>query len=152
MTVKFTKLAPDVPTPTRAHHDDAGVDLTAYSIDKPEGDSTSTRFINPGERRTCHTGIAVAIPKGYVGLLFGRSSLGVKRGLDPSNAVGVIDSGYRGEVIVQLRNTTPYVQKLELGERVAQMVVVPVDVGAWEEVRDLDATERGNGGFGSTGQ
>lgn len=148
--VKYKRLAGDVPAPRRAHANDGGVDLTAYAIDDP-GDGSSPFCISPGERRTYRTGIAVAIPDGYVGLLFGRSSLGVKRGLDPANAVGVIDAGYRGEVIVQLRNTTGHIQRVELGERIAQLVVVPVDTAPWVEVGDLEDSDRGDGGFGSTG-
>ena len=98
---RFTRLAPEVPTPRRAHPTDAGVDLTAQAIITP--DTRITNFgqtrLEPGERKTFGSGITVAIPQGHVGLLFARSSLGAKRGLDPANAVGVIDADYRGEVI-----------------------------------------------------
>ena len=99
-----------------------------------------------------HTGIAVAIPKGYVGLIFARSGLATKRGLAPANKVGVIDSDYRGELLVSLYNQSGKVQRLEPQERVAQLVIVPFLPVEYEEAETLDETERGDGGFGSTGR
>lgn len=150
---RFARLAAEVPTPRRAHPTDAGVDLTAQAII-----TSDTRIANfgqtalePGERKTFGTGITVAIPQGHVGLLFARSSLGVKRGLDPANAVGVIDADYRGEVMVCLRNTIGQRATIGEGERVVQLVVLPVNLTPWVEAETLDGTERGTGGFGSTG-
>ncbi|AIL96417.1 dUTP diphosphatase [Corynebacterium ureicelerivorans] len=151
--IEFSKVHPDVPTPKRAHPTDAGVDLTAWSIDTGEGQGTDweTDVISPGVSRVFGTGVRVAVPEGYVGLLFARSSLGVKRRLDVANGTGVIDAGYRGEVKVCLRNTGRIHARLKRGERVAQLVVVPCDREEWVEVAHLDNTERGEGGYGSTG-
>lgn len=106
--------------------------------------------IDPGAQALVGTSMKVAIPKGYVGLLFVRSSLGVLKNLCLANSVGVIDSDYRGEVLVPLRNAGAYPQLLEMGERIAQLVVVPY-MGVAQRVDDLDDTARGEGGFGSTG-
>lgn len=97
------------------------------------------------------TGVAVALPAGTVGLVFGRSGLGVRHGIVPANAVGVIDADYRGELMVGLRNqgSTPYM--VQPGERIAQLVVVPVLTPELEPVPDLGETARGENGFGSTG-
>ena len=153
MTIKFTKLTPDVPTPRRAHPTDAGVDLTASTV---ENDGLTHRNwdsanIAPHTSMMIGTGIAVSIPTGHVGLLFVRSSLGVRLGLTPANAVGVIDSDYRGEVKVCLRNASLITAQIRKDERICQLVVVPVDTSDWEQVNTLEATERGSGGFGSTG-
>lgn len=158
--VQFERIYPGVPEPRRAHPTDAGVDLTAYSADHSTSTFISTytkserwsrTTIGPGDALTIGTGIAVAIPEGYVGLLFARSSLGVKMRLDLANGTGVIDSGYRGEVKAVLRNTGTRNQIVKQGERICQLVVVPVNLTPWVEVEHLDATERGEGGFGSTG-
>lgn len=152
--VEFTRMFPGVPLPTRAHPTDAGVDLTSIGFVDKNGTRIETRgreAIAPGETLTIRTGIKCAIPAGYVGLLVVRSSLGVKRGLSLANDVGVIDADYRGEILVCLRNTTKSQILLQLGERVAQLVVVPVNTAPWVEVDDLGETARGAGGFGSTG-
>ena len=151
--IEFSKVHPDVPTPKRAHPTDAGVDLTAWSIDTGEEQGTDweTDVISPGVSRVFGTGVRVAVPEGYVGLLFARSSLGVKRRLDVANGTGVIDAGFRGEVKVCLRNTGRIHARLERGERIAQLVVVPCDLEEWVEVEHLGDTDRGEGGFGSTG-
>lgn len=150
---RFIRMAPGCPPPRRAHPTDAGVDLTAQAIITPDTRITGwgETTIGAGERKTFGTGIAVAIPQGHVGLLFARSSLGAKRGLDPANAVGVIDADYRGEVMVCLRNTTDQRSAVVEGERVVQLVVLPVNLTPWVEAETLDGTERGAGGFGSTG-
>ena len=93
----------------------------------------------------------MAIPKGLVGLLFARSGLASKRGLAPANKVGVVDSDYRGEILVALHNHTEQEQSIEPGERIAQMAFVPYVKGNFEVVEDLEETARGSGGFGSTG-
>lgn len=150
MTIKFTKLTPDVPTPRRAHPTDAGVDLTAHHVPKTPG-FRGKGTIRPNETATFGTGIAVSIPPGYVGLLFVRSSIGCKLGLAPANAVGVIDSGYIGEVQIVLQNHSGVTQAISVGERICQLVIVPINADVWEQVDSLEATERGTGGFGSTG-
>lgn len=151
--IEFSKVHPDVPTPRRAHPTDAGVDLTAWSIDTgdEQGTDWETDVISPGVSRVFGTGVRVAVPEGYVGLLFARSSLGVKRRLDVANGTGVIDAGFRGEVKVCLRNTGRIHARLKRGERVAQLVVVPCVLEEWTEVARLDSTGRGEGGYGSTG-
>lgn len=152
--VEFTRMFPGVPLPTRAHPTDAGVDLTSIGFVDKNGARIETRgreAIAPGATLTIRTGIKCAIPAGYVGLLVVRSSLGVKRGLSLANDVGVIDAAYRGEILVCLRNTSKRQILFQLGERVAQLVVVPVNTAPWVEVDDLGETARGVGGFGSTG-
>ena len=126
--------------PTRAHTHDAGADLRA---------SWGARFM-PGEIKTVSTGVRVAIPKGYVGLLFARSSL-CNWGVMLANGVGVIDSGYTGEVKVPLFNASPRVFELPGCARIAQLVIVPCMLPKFEQVESLEDTERGEGGFGSTG-
>lgn len=150
--VEFTKLHPDVPTPKRAHPTDAGVDLVAWDCNPESAGEWVGSTIPVGDTRTFGTGIAAAIPEGYVGLLFVRSSLGVKHGVTLANGTGVIDAGYRGEIKVCLRANGPFGAYIKRGERIVQMVTVPVNLTPWVEVEHLDATERGEGGFGSTGR
>jgi dUTP pyrophosphatase len=99
-----------------------------------------------------HTGVAVAIPKGYAGFVYARSGLAAKRHLAPANKVGVIDADYRGEIMVALHNHGAEAQTLDAGERIAQMVVARYEQVEWDAVEVLDETERGAGGFGSTGK
>lgn len=147
--IKYQKLHFDVPTPHRAHPNDAGVDLTAHNVPQFPG-FKGKGAISPGEVATFGTGIAVSIPPGYVGLLFVRSSIGCKLGLAPANAVGVIDSGYIGEIKIVLHNHSQATQLISMGERICQLVIVPVNTTPWAQVADLEDTERGTGGFGST--
>lgn len=142
--MKFMKLRPGAITPTYGSADAAGADLYAC-LEK-------TMTILPGQTGKIPTGIAMEIPKGYVGLIFARSSLGVKRGLAPANKVGVIDSDYRGEFLIFLYNQSDKPQTVEPEERVAQLVIVPVKRETFEEVSSLEDTDRGQGGFGSTGR
>ena len=107
--------------------------------------------IAPGETVLLHTGLAVAIPQGYVGLVYARSGLATKRGLAPANKVGVIDADYRGEVRVALHNHGSVPQVVEDGDRVAQLVIVPYLTAQFIPAEELDDTGRGAGGFGSTG-
>ena len=107
--------------------------------------------VAPGETRLIHTGIAMAIPEGYVGLVYARSGLASKRGLAPANKVGVIDSDYRGEVMVALHNHGSAAQTVESGERIAQIVFTPYVAAEFNVTEELDETVRGEGGFGSTG-
>jgi dUTP pyrophosphatase len=133
------RLDPAAIIPTRAHHDDAGLDL--YGLE----DAT----VAPGEGKLLRTGVAVAVPAGHVGLVCDRSSL-AKRGL--KTAGGVIDAGYRGELGVVVWNISSAPQAVKKGERIAQMLVVPIATPAPVETADLGVTARGAGGFGSTGR
>lgn len=142
LTVKFTKLNANAKTPTIATEFSAGADL--YSA---EGEVV----INPGETAFIGTGIATAIPEGTVGLVYARSGLACKKGLAPANKVGVIDSDYRGEIKVALHNHGSVPQTVAAGERIAQMVITPYYTADYLQVDSLDQTERGAGGFGSTG-
>ncbi len=129
--------------PTYGSIDAAGADLYA-NINQNE-------TILPGETKLIKTGVAMAIPKGLVGLVFARSGLATKRGLAPANKVGVIDADYRGEIMVALHNHSNIKQIIEPKERIAQMAFIPYIKGNFEVVDDLEETERGAGGFGSTG-
>lgn len=129
--------------PERQHPDDAGADLKA----------DATWRIEPGRTRMVGTGTCWEIPRGYVGLVFARSSLAVEKGLTLANGVGVIDAGYQGEVLVPLFNPTGTFATINEGERIAQMVIVPIATPELVRVEDFDEpTERGKGGFGSTGK
>ena len=110
-----------------------------------------TVTIAPGETKLIHTGLAMAIPEGLAGLIYARSGLASKRGLAPANKVGVVDSDYRGEVMVALHNHGSVEQTVEHGERIAQLVLAPVITAQFNVVDELDDTVRGAGGFGSTG-
>ena len=108
--------------------------------------------IAPGETAFVPTGIALEIPQGYAGLIYARSSMGAKRGLAPANKVGVIDSDYRGQVMVALHNHSGLPQTVEPQERIAQLLITPVLTPGFVEVEELSDTQRGAGGFGSTGK
>ena len=122
----------------------AGADLYAC-LDTPV-------TIEPGKTAFIPTGIAMAVPVGCAGLIYARSGLACKRGLAPASKVGVIDSDYRGEILVALHNHGAEAQTVEHGERVAQMVITPVLTPAYEAADSLSETERNAGGFGSTGK
>ena len=122
----------------------AGADLYAVTDGEVE--------ILPGETKLIKTGLAMEIPEGYAGLVYARSGLASKRGLAPANKVGVIDADYRGEVMVALHNHSNQPQKIEAGERIAQLVVAPFLKAEFDEVDVLSDTVRGSGGFGSTGK
>lgn len=143
MILRIKKLNDRAVTPTYGSEYSAGADL--YSAE--EGDVT----IAPGKAVLIHTGIVAEIPAGYVGLIFARSGLATKRGLAPSNKVGVIDADYRGEIMVSLYNQSDKDQSVEAGERIAQMAIVPFLHAEFEEADELSDTVRGSGGFGSTG-
>ena len=144
MELRIKKLHPKAILPTSGSAGAAGADLYAL----PEGDPIT---INPGETVMIHTGLSMAIPEGYVGLNFARSGLASKRGLAPANKVGVIDSDYRGEIMVALHNHSSVEGIIEDGERIAQMVIVPYLRADFTEADVLEDTDRGDGGFGSTG-
>ena len=143
-TIRVKKLNPNAVLPTYGSKEAAGADLYAC-LDAPV-------TIEPGASVFIPTGIALEVPKGCAGLVYARSSMGVKRGLAPANKVGVIDSDYRGEIRVVLLNHGKTEQTIEHGERVAQFLITPVLQPAYEEVEELTDTDRGVGGFGSTGR
>lgn len=122
----------------------AGADLYAC-LDAPV-------TIGPGETKPIPTGIAMEVPVGCAGLVYARSSMGVKRGLAPANKVGVVDSDYRGELMVMLHNHGQKSQTIEHGERIAQLLITPVLTPGYTAVSELSDTKRGAGGFGSTGK
>ena len=144
MTIRIKALREGASIPVYGTAASAGADLRAC-LDEPA-------VIAPGETRMIPYGVAVEIPDGYVGLIFGRSGMALKRGLAPSNKVGVIDSDYRGELIAALHNHGAEVSRVEPGERVAQLVVVPCVAASFIEAEALNETGRGTGGFGSTGR
>ncbi|HET9202772.1 MAG TPA: dUTP diphosphatase [Acidimicrobiia bacterium] len=141
MQANFLRLDPEVEVPTRGHIGDAAVDLqcrTEVSLD-------------PGQRSSVPTGLAVAIPEGYAGLVLPRSGHAQRSGIGVVNGPGLIDSGYRGEISVLLINHGAERVTFSKGDRIAQLAVVPVPVVEWVEVDTLDGTQRGASGFGSTG-
>ncbi len=141
--IGYKKLDPRAITPTYGTEYAAGADLYALLDADTE--------IAPGETKLIHTGIAVEIPLGYVGLIYARSGLASKRGLAPANKVGVIDADYRGELMVALYNQSGAFQRIGAGERIAQLVITPYLAVEYEEKEELSDTVRGAGGFGSTG-
>ena len=142
--MKIKKLNERAVTPTYGSEFSAGADLYAC-----EGKEI---VIEAGETKLIHTGIAMEIPNGYVGLIYARSGLAAKRGLAPANKVGVIDSDYRGEIMVALYNQSGTSQAIADGERIAQIVFTPYASAEFSVVDSLDDTDRGEGGFGSTGR
>ena len=142
--IAVKKLRQAALLPTYGSAEAAGADLYACL------DETVT--IEPGETVFIPTGLAMEVPKGYAGLVYARSSLGAKRGLAPANKVGVVDSDYRGEFFVALHNHGKEAQKICHGERIAQLVITPVLTPGFVEVAELSDTQRGSGGFGSTGK
>lgn len=141
--VKIKKLNKNAQLPTRGSAAAAGYDLYAVI------DSSIT--INPHETVLIGTGLAFELPDGTFGALYPRSGIASKRGLRPANCIGVVDSDYRGEVKVALHNDTDDIQEVEAGERIAQIILHSYIPMIFEEVDDLDSTERGTGSFGSTG-
>jgi len=134
-------LDTELPKPRRAHGSDAGLDLT----------SADSFTLASGERRSVGTGIAVAIPDGHAGLVLPRSGLADEYGIGIVNSPGLIDSGYRGEIRVLLINHGNTPVTISRGDRIGQLVVSPIVVVDVEIVEELDSTERGAGGFGSSG-
>lgn len=144
MKIKIKKLRENAKIPTRGSSNAAGYDLYAC-IDE-------TVTILPHTTEKIGTGLSIAVPDGYFGAIFARSGLAAKEGVRPANCVGVADSDYRGEYIVALHNDTDEVREIEPQERIAQLVVMPFLAIEFEEAEVLDQTERGAGGFGSTGK
>ena len=140
--LRVRRLDPAALLPTRAYGGDAGLDL--YALERAE--------LNPGRRASVRTGIAVEIPEGHAGLVLPRSGLAAGHGIALVNAPGLIDAGYRGEVKVLLLNTDPSTPfRIEAGDRVAQLVVIRVELPEVTEVAELALSQRGAGGFGSSG-
>ncbi len=142
--INIKLLNDDAIIPTYGSNFAAGADLYA-NIQKDE-------IINPSETKFIKTGISLEIPDGLVGLIYPRSGLSCKEGLAPANKVGVIDSDYRGEIIVALHNHSKEIRTITPNERIAQIVFTPYIKGKFNIVKDLSDTKRGNGGFGSTGK
>ncbi len=140
--LRVRRLDPRATLPTRAYSGDAGLDLYAFE------DGT----LDPGERASVRTGVAIEIPDGHAGLVLPRSGLAARSGISIVNAPGLIDAGYRGEVQVLLLNTdraTPFT--ITAGDRIAQLVLVQIEAPPVVEVDALSVSERGEGGFGSSG-
>lgn len=142
MRLAFRRLDPAASLPRYAHAGDAALDIEA----------NDQAIIGPGERALVPTGLAVAIPDGYAGLVLPRSGLASKQGLTLANAPGLIDSGYRGEIMIAVVNLDPR-EKVEIkkGDRIAQLLIVPHATVQPVEVDELPESGRGEGGFGSTG-
>lgn len=143
MTLRVRRLHPAARLPERAHDGDAGYDLHALEAVR----------LGPGERASVSTGVAVELPEGHAGLVLPRSGLAARHGVTVVNAPGLIDVGYRGEVRVLLLNTDPSEPfTAQPGDRIAQLVLVRVETPIVEEAAALTATQRGEGGFGSSGR
>ncbi|HSS33742.1 MAG TPA: dUTP diphosphatase [Solirubrobacterales bacterium] len=143
MELPVSKLVEGALVPTRAHAGDAGLDLYACEA----------AHIGPGERWSVGTGVGVQIPEGHAGLVLPRSGLARDHGIGVVNSPGLIDSGYRGELRVLLLNTDPAETfRVAAGDRIAQLVLVPIAIAAPVEVAELTESLRGSGGFGSSGR
>ena len=145
MIVKFKKLKGSATAPVAGSKFAAGYDLCACL----DYDLLS---ISPHSTVKVATGLAMEIPIGYFGAIFARSGLATKRGMRPANCVGVIDADYRGEIVVAVHNDTDSNQIIENGERIAQIVLLPCHLVEFKETDELSSTERGDGGFGSSGE
>ena len=143
-SIAVKKVRPNAILPTYGSCEAAGADLYAC-LDEPV-------IIEAGQTVFIPTGLAMEVPKGCAGLVYARSGLACKKGLAPANKVGVIDSDYRGPVTVVLHNHGSEPQTIAHGERIAQLVITPVLTPAYEVAEDLTDTDRGQGGFGSTGK
>lgn len=142
--VKFAKVRYDAKTPTRGSKYAAGYDLSAAI--------SSNIMIAPHTTVKIGTGIAAELPDNTFGAIYARSGIASKEGLRPANCTGVVDSDYRGEIVVALHNDSDVMRMVEPGERIAQLVVQPYVSVEFEEVETLNTTDRGAGGFGSTGK
>ena len=143
--MRIKKLHQKAVVPHYATEGSAGLDLTVIS-------DNDTIIIPYKSTMLCRTGLSFEIPKGYVGLIYIRSSIGTKLDLVLSNQVGVIDSDYRGEVMLPLRNLGRSARVINSGTRIAQMIITPINQVGIEVVKELSETKRGDGGFGSTGK
>lgn len=143
LPVKVKKLNENAVLPTYGSANAAGADLYACLAEP--------LVLEPGQTFLVPTGLSMELPEGYAGLIYARSGLATKKGLAPANKVGVVDSDYRGEFLVPLHNHSNEAATIEPNERIAQLIITPYIVGAFEVAESLDDTERGAGGFGSTG-
>ena len=143
--VSVQKLREGAVLPKYGSEEAAGADLYACL-------GQNSIVFAPHETKMIPTGIAMEIPKGYVGLIYARSGIACKRGLAPANKVGVIDSDYRGEIMVALHNHSEEPRQIDDGERIAQMVITPYLAVQFQQTDVLSDTQRGEGGFGSTGK
>ena len=146
MKLQIKKLVPNAIIPTRGSQMSAGYDLYAYK------EGGGEYIIGPHQTELVRTGLSIALPDGYFSALFARSGLATKEGLRPANCVGICDADYRGEYMVALHNDSERIRTVGNGERIAQLVVLPYQALEFEEVDTLPDTERGVGGFGSTGK
>lgn len=144
MLVPFKKLRDGAVVPSRGSEYAAGYDLYACLESPVE--------IEPGTNKKIGTGLSIAVPEGYFGAVFARSGLATKEGLRPANCVGICDSDYRGEYIVPVYNDSSEIRTVKNGDRIAQLVILPFLPADFSEVEELDDTERGTAGFGSTGK
>lgn len=143
MQVNIKLLNENAKIPTKGSEYAAGYDIYA-NLDE-------NIVINPGETKLIKTGFSIEVPIGYAGLIYARSGISIKKGLAPANKVGVVDSDYRGEVMVALHNHSLEPKEVENGERIAQIVIAPHLTFDFNLVDELDDTKRGEGRFGSTG-
>ena len=144
MEIKFKKINDKAILPTRQHNTDAGYDLYHTSGKEVWIDSHTTKMLG--------TGWAIAIPEGMFGAIFARSGISTRKSLRPANCVGVIDSGYRGEIQIALHNDSDKPMIVQAKERIAQLIILPFAPFTINEVDKLDDTDRSDGGFGSTGE
>ena len=151
MSIKIKRLTETAKIPTKGSEYAAGFDLYADNFGNFKSEKEWSLMILPGDTVKINTGVAVALPENTWGGIYARSGLATKQGLAPANKVGVIDSDYRGPLIVALYNHSEYPQMLHQGDRVAQLVIHEFKPYDFEEVDELDDTDRGEGGFGSTG-
>ena len=140
MKIKFLRLDVRAVAPSKAHPTDAGFDLTAISVEEDRKRNIVTY----------HTGLAMEIPEGHVGLIFPRSSV-YRHQLSLANCVGVIDSSFRGEILLKFRIVQPHISRYSIGDRVGQIIIVPYPEVEFEESDRLAGSDRSTGGFGSTG-
>lgn len=156
MVIKIKKLTETAKIPTKNFDSDAAFDLYADIKDtfKPFGTAENEKGVKvmPGQTVKIGTGVAMEIPEWYWGAIYARSGLATKQGLRPANAVGVVDSHYRGEIIVAIHNDSSEVQIIRHGDRIAQFMLAPVIETFFEEVSELSNSDRGEGGFGSSGK
>lgn len=156
INVKIKRLSETAQLPTKAHDSDAAFDLYADIEDtfKPFGSTEDVRGLKilPGQTVKISSGVAMEIPEWYWGAIYARSGLATKQGLRPANCVAVIDAHYRGPIAVPIHNDSNEVQIIHHGDRIAQFMLAPVIETSFEEVSELSDSDRGEGGFGSSGK
>ena len=151
-TVKVKKLFKDAQLPLIATDGSAGADLRAYLYDETSNEKVIKIVIQPNQEIKIHTGLCFQLPKGTAMLLLPRSSMGIKKNLVLQNTIGLLDSDYTGECMIFVKNIGDEPVEIENGERLVQALVIPYVKANYEEVEELDETERGEGGFGSSGR